>query len=368
MTETPAAGLRDLVRVSLGDPLAEIAEQRVEPLHHDSGSLSTAWIHRVRGTTTGGVSWSFFVKSIHAIKHSAWFARMPEGLRAEATARFPWRADADVYLARCPLPDGLRLPRMYRLEDLGDDRLVMWLEDVRVEPAAWGLDRYRAAARLLGDLAAARPVAGRSSAPREPLNRGLRWFCAGPVAQLFLPMLRDPATWRHPLVARHADPLLRADLLALADRIGPLLQALDGLPHTLVHGDAGPMNLLVPADGSAEFVAVDWSWPHPAAVGFDLGQLLVGRAHTGELDPADLPAVHEVIEAAYAAATAAIADPREVSFGYAAALVLRSAWTAIPVELLDQDPTAELHELFRRRAALARFIVDLGRSLRPCDG
>ncbi|MEV6158959.1 hypothetical protein AB0L53_52390 [Nonomuraea sp. NPDC052129] len=153
----PATGLTDLVRASLGDPLAEIAEARVEPVHHGSGSLSTASLHRMRGTTTSGVSWSFFVKSIHAIKHSAWFARMPEGLRAEALAQFPWRAKR--------------------------------------------------------------------------------------------------------------------------------------LPHTLVHGDAGPMNLLVPADGSAQFVAVDWSWPHPAAVGFDLGRLLVGRAHTGELDPADLPAV-----------------------------------------------------------------------------
>ncbi|MEV1179397.1 hypothetical protein [Nonomuraea sp. NPDC049784] len=148
MTITLTPGLTDLVRASLGDPLAEIAEQHVELLHHGPGSLSTASLHRVRGTTTGGVSWSFFVKSIHAIKHSAWFAKMPGGLRAEALANFPWRADADVYLARPSLPAGLRLPRMYRLDDLGDDRLVMWLEDVPVAPAAWDLDRYRAAARL----------------------------------------------------------------------------------------------------------------------------------------------------------------------------------------------------------------------------
>lgn len=368
MILTPATDLTDLVRESLGDPLAEIAEQHVEPFHAGSGALSTASLHRVRGTTTSGVNWSFFVKSIHAIKHSAWFEKMPEEMRADALAQFPWRADADAYLARRPLPDGLRLPRIYRLDDLGDDRLVMWLEDVPVAPATWDLDRYRAAARLLGDLAAARPVAGRSSTPREPLNRGLHWVCAGPVANLFLPILRDPATWRHPLVARYADPLLQADLLALTDRIGPLLDALDRLPHTLVHGDAGPMNLLIPSDGSAEFVAVDWSWPDPAAVGFDLGQLLVGRAHTGELDPADLPAVHEAIEAAYAAATAGIADPCEVSFGYVAALVLRSAWTAIPLEFLDHEPTPELYDLFRKRVALARFIVDLGRSSRLCGG
>ncbi|MFI6740455.1 hypothetical protein ACIBI9_46680 [Nonomuraea sp. NPDC050451] len=365
MTMALTTGLTDLVRESLGDPLAEIAEQHVELLHHGPGSLSTASLHRVRGTTTGNVSWSFFVKSIHAIRHSAGFAKIPEEQRAAALAHFPWRADADVYLTRPPLPGGLRLPRMYRLDDLGDDRLVMWLEDVRVAPAAWDQDRYHAAARLLGGLAAARPVAGRSSAPREPLNRSLRYYCAVPVANLFLPALRDPATWRHPLVAANADPLLRADLLALADRIDPLLEALDRLPHTFVHGDASPMNLLVPADGSAEFVAIDWGWSHPAAVGFDLSQLLVGRAHTGDLDPADLPALHEAIEAAYTAAVAGLADPAEVSFGYAATLVLRSAWTAIPFELLGQAPTPELHDLFRKRARLARFVVDLGRSLLP---
>ncbi|MFG6191779.1 hypothetical protein [Nonomuraea sp. JJY05] len=363
MTMALTTGLTDLVRESLGDPLAEIADQHVDLLDSGPGALSTTSLHRVRGTTTGGVTWSFFVKAIHEIRHSPGYADIPEPLRATALAHFPWRADADVYLARPRLPGGLRLPRMYRLDDLGDDRLVMWLEDVRVAPAAWDLDRYRAAARRLGDLAAAHPLAGRTSAPREPLNRGLRYYCAGPLANLFLPTLRDPATWRHPLLAANADPLLQADLLALADRIDPLLDALDRLPHTLVHGDASPANLLIPADGSAEFVAIDWSWPYPGAVGFDLGQLLVGRAHTGDLDPADLPAVHEAIEAAYTAAVAGLADPAEVSFGYAATLVLRSAWTAIPFELLGQAPTPELHALFRKRVRLARFIVDLGRSL-----
>ncbi|WP_188189864.1 phosphotransferase [Nonomuraea sp. SYSU D8015] len=355
--------LTDLVRESLGDPLAEIADQHAELLDHGPGMLSTASLHRVHGTTTSGATWSFFVKSIHAIRHWAGYATVPEHLRPAIEAHFPWRADADVYLARPELPAGLRLPRMYRLDDLGDDRLVMWLEYVHVAAAAWDLDRYRRAARLLGDLAVARPVAGRSSGPREPLNRGLHYYRSGPLANVFLPAMRDPATWRNPLVAENADPLLRADLLALAERIDPLLEALDRLPHTLVHGDAGPGNLLIPADGSAEFVAIDWSWPYPAAVGFDLGQLLVGRAHTGELHPEDLPAVHEAIEVAYAAPASSLADPGEISFGYVASLVLRSAWTAIPFEMLGQEPTPELHELFRKRAGLARFIVDLGRSL-----
>ncbi|GIH94963.1 phosphotransferase [Planobispora siamensis] len=356
---TTTAGLTELVRESLDDPMAEIARRHVEPVVHASSSLSTAGLHRVRGTTTDGRPWSFFVKSVHSARHWPMLATMPESLAADIVSTFPWRVDADVYLTPPPLPDGLRLPRLYRIDDLGDDRLVMWMEDVQTVSTGWDLDRYRRAARLLGALAAMRPV----PPPREqgpPLDIGLHVFCTG-VVRHFMSSLRDPAAWRHPLVAAHADDLLRADLLALADRIDPLLAAVERLPHALAHGDASPQNLLVPADGSAEFVAVDWGWGSPTALGFDLGQLLVGLAHDGVVEPSDLPEIHAAIEPAYAAEVDA--DPGTVSFGYAATLVLRSAWTALPVHDLDRQPTPELHELFRKRAGLARFIVDIGRSL-----
>ncbi|NJP27037.1 hypothetical protein FLW53_23135 [Microbispora sp. SCL1-1] len=168
----PATDVTDLVREILGDPLAEIAEQHVEPIHLASGAVSTAWLHRVRGTTTSGVRWSFFVKSIHSIEHSARLENMPEQMRAVLSARFPWRADADVHLARHPLPDGLRLPRMYRL---GDDRLVMWLEDVPVAPATWDLHRYRAAARLLGGASRRDQWEGAVSGASRRAGRDVRW-------------------------------------------------------------------------------------------------------------------------------------------------------------------------------------------------
>lgn len=341
----------DVVRVCVGDPLAEIAEQHEEPVVF--GALSTAGLTRMHGTTVDGSPWSFVVKSIRSMKHWPGLAMVPADVREQAVDGYPWRADADVYLCPPELPSGLRLPRLYLLEDLGDERLVMWLEDVRTAKSGWDLPRYRRAARLLGGLAAMHPVRG--------VNEGMYRYCWGVVTHAFLPMLRNPEIWRHPLVAEHADPLLRVDLLALADRMGELLAALDRLPHTLAHGDASPQNLLVPDDGSADFVAIDWSWPYPVAVGFDLGQLLIGLAHDGLTEPADLPAIHETIEAAYAAEIDA--DPADVSFGYVASLVLRSTWTALPLDRLDEEPTQELHELFSKRAALARFIVDLGRSL-----
>ena len=40
-----------------------------------------------------------------------------------------------------------------------------------------------------------------------------------------------------------------------------------------------PQNLLIPADDPATFVAIDFSWQTPEALGFDLGQLLGRQAH-----------------------------------------------------------------------------------------
>lgn len=350
-TDGVTMSIEDVVRACVGDPQAEVAEQYEE--HVASGALSTAALRRLHGTTKDGVPWSVMVKSIMSMKHWAGMDIVPEHLRETAVARYPWRSDADVYLSPPPLPSGLRLPAIYLMEDLGDERMDMWMEDVRVARNGWDLTRYKRAARLLGELA--------SMSPAQGPNFGMYYYCEGPLEHLFLPLLRDPATWRHPLVAEYADPLLRADLLALAERIKPLLAALDRLPHTMPHGDACPQNLLVPADGSADFVAIDWGWPYAAPVGFDLGQLLVGLAQDGGTDPEDLPAIHETIEAAYASQVDA--DPADVSFGYVASLVLRCAWQALPLERLGEEVTPSLEQLFARRAALARFIVDLGRSL-----
>ncbi len=349
---TLTADLTELVRESLGDPRAEIAEQRVEPIHHPTHMLSTAGLYRVRGTTTAGRAWSFVVKSVQSVKHWPGLDTVPEALRADFVAGFPWRTDVDVYLADEPLPAGLRLPRLHRLDDLGEDRLVMWLEDVDARQDRWDIGRYRTAARLLGELAAARRVGD----PGPDL--GLHAIYQGPISHLFLPAFADEAIWRHPLMPGPDDPL-RTDLLTMADFIPEVLETLARLPRTRCHGDASPANLLVPLDDSAEFVAIDWSWGTPTAVGFDLGQLLVGQFHDGVGDPAELPAIHSTILEAYT--TALGGDPEQVMLGYVGALTIRSLWMALPIERLSDEPGPELADLFRKRVALARFITGLAR-------
>jgi hypothetical protein len=360
-TRLTTATVTDVVRAAIERGDADVAEWRFTPVDYRLSTPSTIALSRMTGTTAWGERWSVFVKAIGSGRHWPLIDQIPEQARDEFIATFPWRAELDAYTCDLPLPDGLRLPRLYRVDDIGDDRLVLWMEDVRVSPRDWDLPRYRTAARLLGRLAAMRQVADAAPAPRPPIGPGLRPYWLGRVSQGLLPILRDPATWEHPLVARHADTNLRADLAALAERTPALLDALDLLPQTLVHGDACPQNLLIPTDGSAEFVAIDWGWPGAHPVGFDLAQLLAGLAYTGMTDPRDLPAINAEILNAYAEGFGG--DPAHVAFGHAATTLIRCGFSALPGELLGEEPTPELDELFRKRIALTRFIADLALAL-----
>lgn len=347
--------LTELVRRVTGQADARIASVHEERFEPSPGAVATGGLRRLTATTADGRRWSFFVKSINSPRHWPFIGTVPEGFRAEFVAGFPWRAEAEAYGAGVRLPDGLRMPHLHLIDDLGDDRLDLWLEDVESDLAAWDLARYDRAAYLLGGLAACNPAA-------PPAVGNLRGYVQGRIVQGILPELRDPALWGHPLVAPFADDRLRADLLTLGERIPDLLDAADRLPHTMVHGDSSPHNLLVTSGG--EFVALDWGWYSSHPVGFDLGQLLVGLAHDGLTPAGDLPAVHATIEAAYVRGLAEGGGPAEHAVtGYRTTLLLRSAFTAIPIERLAEPATPELTELCRRRVGLARFLVDLGRTL-----
>ena len=184
-----------------------------------------------------------------------------------------------------------------------------------------------------------------------------------PVA---LPMLDDDTIWAHPLLAGRASRRLRSDLGELLGRVPSLLEVLARLPHLHAHGDACPANLLVPAGEPGMLVAIDWSIGALSPVGDDLGQLLVGLAHDGVLTVDDLPAVRDAIIRLYTAGLAdegLLVDPDVIRYGMDAGLVVRSVFTALPLQRLGEPLTDELAELVQQRLALTRYLVDLGAGL-----
>ena len=368
---TPNAdAIADLARSALGEPTAADSAWRVEPVGYDFGSPTTEGLFRIRGDARVGGAirrWSVFVKVVRAYRHWPLFHVLPPDMRAAALAGDQWRYEADVYLSGLPdaLPDGLRLPVVHRIIDLGDDRLAIVLEDVECCPEGWNDRRFAAAATLLGRFAVR--STRRNSLPRSAFSqRGAvtRSYYSGRLLPAAFPALSSDALWQHPLLAHAAG--LRQDLDELANRVPAILDSLEQLPQFLVHGDASPQNLLVPLDEPAGFVIIDWTLGGPAAVGDDLGQLLVGLAHAGEIDTAQLPALHELLITAYRIGleTEGIPVPEDrVRHGMDGGLVVRSAFTALPLQRLHEPITVELARLFSHRLRLTRYLVDLGLAL-----
>jgi len=365
---TPDADtIADLARSVLRQPGADVTGWRVETADYDFGSPTTDGLFRILGTARVSNSerrWSVFVKLVRAYRHWPLFEILPAELKAAAGAGDQWRYEADVYRSGLPgaLPQGLRLPIVHRIVDLGDDRLAIVLEDVATSPNQWNEGLFAAAARLLGRFAVR--ATALHSLPRSAFDQPgavTRSFYTGRLLPAAFPALTADNVWQHPLLAGSTE--LRRDLDELVRRVPAILNALELLPQLVVHGDASPQNLLIPADGNAEFVMIDWTLGGPAAVGDDLGQLLVGLAHAGQLDIATLPALHDVLVAAYRAGVAEeglAVDQELVARGMNGGLVVRSAFTALPLERLSEPITDDFAKFVRQRLQLTRYLVDLG--------
>jgi hypothetical protein len=370
-TELPVpptdALLRRVVREVVGDSAAGVVDVGVERVAYTSSSPATGGLHRVTGTARRAdgrsTSWSVFVKTLQHPRIWPQLQELPADQVERFAAEFPWRWELEQYRALAGrLPDGLRSPVIHAVDESRDGYCVLWMEDIDQSPAPWTLERYARAARALGRLAARGWLERQDAPPRFPVGYALRLYVTGRVLPASVPPIHDDAVWASPLLSEAVDDELRRDLVRLTGMIDPWLDRLDALPQALAHGDASPQNLLVPSDGDG-FVVIDWGFGSPLAVGFDLGQLLLGLVQSGGSDPADLPDIHDTILPAYVQGLddEGLVVPQEVvRFGYVASMVLRSAFGGLMWERLDEPDTPSLRRRFRERAAMTRFVVDLG--------
>ncbi len=122
---------------------------------------------------------------------------------------------------------------------------------------------------------------------------------------------------------------------------------------------------VLPPDQAADLVAVfPWRWAFGCQLplGHDLGHLLVGGAESGGADPALLPSVLETALPAHRAGLAAggVRVPlRTLLRGCVGSLVTRSLPGSFPLEQAQGEPGPGQRAFLVRRAALARYLVDL---------
>ena len=301
------------------------------------------------------------------MRHWPGLVELPPDQREHFVDTFPWRAELELwdepYLSR--LPAGMRAPALHRIVDLGDDRVAVWMEDVELAPTSCELDLFERGAHLLGrwNARCADPelVAANGYEP----GWGLRLYALEAVRFRGLMPLEDDDLWSHPWLADHAG--LREDLRRLGRDIPAMLDRLDGYVQTIPHGDASPQNLLVPLDDPETFVVIDVSFRTPHALGFDLGQLLVGLTHAGQVPAARLPEIAATIVPAYLdglAAEGVTGQDDAVRDGFATSVLLRSGFDGFLFDLIGSERAEDRHA-FDERVALSRFLVDHYLATRP---
>ncbi len=333
------------------------ASAPLEPVGYPMGSPATAALYRVRGPHG-----SLFCKVLQHVRHWPDLRLLPPHIVADFVDQLPWRAELDLWAPRvvATMPEGLRPPIRHALVELPDDRAAVWMEDVVEDDAPWDLGRYRRAAHLLGrwNARSTDPALLAQCAHTRP-NYGLRMYAENAVAHRGLMPLADDGLWSHPWLVEHAD--LRGRLRSIATEIPAMLDRLDSFVLCNPHGDASPQNLLVPAHDTGSFVVIDISFCAPHALGFDLGQLLVGLTHAGLMPAARLSEIAATIGPAYVEGLHAegVTDQDAAAMdAFATSAMLRSGFDGLLLELLG-NAAEEDRPAFDERIELTRALVEL---------
>lgn len=335
-----------------------------EPLGHRVENLTTSRLDRVKLTLDDGSALTVVAKTLRPASAAPAFDSIPPEHHQQVLRDLHWLDEPAVYRSGlgAALPEPMRMPALYAVDDTADNLITIWMEDVD-DVVPWSIDRYRRTAQALGALAGR--WTGRIAAEEFGMHeRSLERLFFGKITHFDIPFHADDAFWADPHVAAAVDDRHREDLVRLADAVPELLAQLPTLPAGVCHGDATPDNFREPGDGTV--VALDWSYGHVGHVGSDLGQLLVGRFESGVAEVDEIPAIATAILDGFVdglAAEGSTVTRDDVRAAWATSFAVRSVFSAL---VLDHRPDLEgdvRADLLRRRAAVARFGLDLALDL-----
>lgn len=214
--------------------------------------------------------------------------RPPEGSRHDQDSRVEshwayWRREHHAYTSDLLTGShGLGRPRCLDIWELSDNEAIwLWLEACDgVHPS--GKTALSTAARALGEF--------NESLMRVP---SAPWLARGALRSRLVRLLReqpgsfaDAGIWNDAKVLDVLGPGLQTMLGRLWRSHNTLLDRLDALRQTVVHGDANPANLFVPSPerGDVGVIAIDWANLGVAAIGTDLADLCVWSVLSGAGD------------------------------------------------------------------------------------
>ena len=273
------------------------------------------------------------------------------------------------------LPGPLRAPRVLAINEDGNSRTWLWLEELHdVYGRRWPFEQFAVAARHLGVFNGAYLVSRRLPTAAW-LNRWLQYRWAEDHAELgripnyeaFLQQLTQ-----EPGVQRRFDQTLGPRVLRLLHEQAQFVHILSLLPQTLCHHDAALANLFAQgrADGDLETVAVDWEKIGSGTLGAEIATLVFGTLRRCEFDAERASELDEVVFEGYVAGLREAGwrgAPELARLGYVSAVALR--WTVLVGTLRSllegAEPVRTSHGLLvpseqvvEQRVRLSQFLLD----------
>lgn len=322
LVNRPANELTPLIRRALDLPdsaaVGEVSAEWQQLSGGVGGGIGGTAVYRVSGTAvvdSQARRWSLIAKLLHARPDEA-----PDSSHY-------WQREALIYRYGLleALPSTLAAPRSFGVEDLDDTACLVWMEAVQDDsPAHWSLSEFGLAARHLGEFNGTY-LTGEALPDVPWLSRD--WIRQD-VARFASQVTQLETYRRHEAIRRWLNDEVMIRAARLWDDRHVFLDALDRLPQTLCHYDAFRRNLLIRyrPDGSAQTVAVDWSFLGPGPLGAELAALfwvsyVFAEAKADQTQELDACLFENYLDGLRAAGWQG--DPRLPRLGYTAAMGLR---------------------------------------------
>lgn len=343
-----------------------VVESQVEEVEYALTTLTTGSRWWVSGTTRqdgAEVPFRLFVKVVQSALRSPAMAGIPAQFHEMVADALPWHVEPNAYRSDLAIrvPSGMRIPRAFRVAEIDGDSCALWLEAVEHDESPWALDRYHDAAAMLGRFAGSAEVASMDQKLTHPAGpQQARVYFDNRLSDQFVSTYEEGKVWHHPAVAAHFNEPLRARLMSLIAAAPDLLDEIERLPLLNAHGDAAPQNLLVVPDG---FCVIDWCFWCRAAIGFDLSQLVFSEI---DLDRTDATAFRDVQAAALTGYREGLAESgveigeSELKRAHTIQLAIAHGISSVPLERLDDEPSAVESSVRARATVLRHLLDDLG--------
>ena len=337
-----------IVRCTLSRPEATILSWHSEPIAYASVGPDSRGLFRLSGTALSAgklYGWEVILKV---------FRPLPDRSTTLPTSDHYWKREALAYTSGLldTLPEGLVAPCCYDVEEMADGSLWLWLELVQSHLSPpWPLSRFQLAAYHLG-VFNGQYLVGRSLPCHAWLSNGMTRIWAEENAYTLDLIGQEDAWESFPLRQAFPHPV-RHRLLRLWNERHVNYGALDSLPKTICHHDAGHRNLFADQTeaGTERTLLIDWELVGYGAIGEELANLFAPAIINFEIGPDKAEALASAIVDGYIEGLRAIGwqgDTRLVRLGFAISAIFRWAFAAAgwPVAIVtDKSGQAERQTL-----------------------